>query len=992
MVIIMLKNLSANAVHQHRVFNLLYDKNGFILSEFRLLLRVLSFVISESLLVLLLPTHRHSLRCLLMAFAVVVLNNIPLLAKATALQGVTIIKTGVEEQTLAQWETALQENNTPVQLVESVAQLATTVNATNSTASINKNKKWLAIVTYGSHPFTSETKNHLKQLIQHPNWVVLLLPQPAVSPGGALVRWFAYSELSNWLAPPPPTWVQTLQNQPQVPIANHTNKPTDLPDDDPLALGLAGKTLKQANSSPISSLDWQVTTPTALTSTPLGAGCEAYGDNHTFVFCFQQKPVPTASTAPELMSDAAIALIASAPKPKPKALASNKAKTPPKKPNAKPASKPIVPPPVKPLTESPLPLIITPPPELKPVFLSGGQLVTVIQKLEAYWQNLAIKQERYLKASTHTNKLKQLSQYKAYTYESMGLLQALGRPFNRPEAQRWIDEATQWQKRYESAYEEHLTPLSEKAYSQAMAAFIQAWSYSYMPALIPETKAVWLDRGLMVKLGSAEALRQHIQLLKRSGFSHIYVETINAGFAQYPNGQALAEQNPLLYGWDPIAVTVQEGHRLGMKVNAWVWCFAVGNERHNRLISQDRSYAGPILTLPEMKPNQLLMSDGAMIPSKQHEYWLSPASQQGQVFLLNAYKEIVTNYAVDGLQLDYIRFPFQNDSQQAGWDDLTKARAWDELGIDLQPNVPLTGWQRDKFNQWKAEQVSQFVQKVSTQLKVIRPNLALSAAVFALPRAERIKAIQQDWETWVQNGWIDILVPMTYSTSPTALNEQLGWIYKAVEKGSLLTPGLGAHLLEDQGLLQQAWVTKQNGSNGQTWFAASHLGAERLALLKASTNQVPLYQFQLPAEAPSSLTTDTLTVVQQLAAYTDMLNLLATQATGLPNSSSDFVMNPNNATATLKMSVSVLARYQNTLESALGDVVYSGQASLSPQTASQLLKQWQVAYESVKSQVKDVYPYQLFTQQWLLGELKQLNLKVRYTLRRSTVETQAFSS
>ncbi|MCS6266513.1 MAG: family 10 glycosylhydrolase [Vampirovibrio sp.] len=942
-----------------------------------------------------LPNHRHSIRCLLMAFAVVVLNSVPLLAKASALQGVTIVKTGVEEQTLAQWETALQENNTPVQLVDSVAQLASIVNSTNLATPVNKNKKWLAIVTYGSHPFTSETKSHLKKLIQHPNWVVLLLPQPAVSPGGALVRWFAYSELSNWLASPPPIWVQTLQNQPQVPIANNTNKQVDLQDDDPLALGLAGKTLKQANSSPISSLDWQVTTPTALTSTPLGSGCEAYGDNHTFVFCFQQKPVPTVSTAPELMSDAAIALIASAPKQKPKKLSTNKAKTPPKKSTAKPASKPIVPPPVKPTVDSsitPLPLIITPPPELKPVFLSGGQLVTVIQKLEAYWHNLAIKQERYLKATTHTNKLKQLSQYKAYTYESMGLLQALGRPFNRPEAQRWIDEATQWQKRYESAYEEHLAPLSEKAYSQAMTAFIQAWSYSYMPALIPETKAVWLDRGLMVKLGSAEALRQYIQLLKRSGFSHIYVETINAGFAQYPNGQALAEQNPLLYGWDPIAVTVQEGHRLGMKVNAWVWCFAVGNERHNKLISQDRSYAGPILTLPEMKPNQLLMSDGAMIPSQQHEFWLSPASQQGQVFLLNAYKEIVSNYAVDGLQLDYIRFPFQSDSQQAGWDDLTKARAWDELGIDLQPNVPLTGSQRDKFNQWKAEQVSQFVQKVSTQLKAIRPNLALSAAVFALPRADRIKAIQQDWETWIQNGWIDTLVPMTYSTSPTALNEQLGWIYKAVEKGSLLTPGLGAHLLEDQGLLQQAWVTKQNGSNGQTWFAASHLGAERLALLKASTNQVPLYQFQLPAEAPSSLTTDTLTVVQQLAAYTDMLNLLATQATSLPNSSSDFVINPNNATATLKVSVSVLARYQNMLESALGDVVYSGQPSLSSQTASQLLKQWQLAYESVKTQVKGVYPYQLFTQQWLLGELKQLNLKVRYTLRRSTVETQAFSS
>jgi hypothetical protein len=421
-----------------------------------------------------------------------------------------------------------------------------------------------------------------------------------------------------------------------------------------------------------------------------------------------------------------------------------------------------------------------------------------------------------------------------------------------------------------------------------------------------------------------------------------------------------------------------------MKVHAWVWCFAVGNERHNRLLSQDSSYVGPVLSLPEMKQNQLLMSDGARIPAKQHEYWLSPASQQGQMFLLNAYKEIVSKYAVDGLQLDYIRYPFQSDSQQAGWDTITKARVWDELGIRLQPNVPLTGGQRDAFNQWKAQQVSQFVQKVSTQLKAIRPNLALSAAVFALPRAERIKAIQQDWETWVKNGWIDTLMPMTYATSPAALGEQLGWIYQAVEKGSLLTPGLGAHLLDDPGLLQQAWVAKQNGTNGQVWFAASHLGAERQALLKSSTNQVPLYQFQLPAQAPSALTIDTLMLVQHLAAYTDMLNSLATLAADLPDTGNDFVANAHSSNLALKSSVTALLRYQTLLETTLSDVVYSGQASLAPATAVQLLQQWQRVFDSVQTQVKAVYPYQVFTQQWLLGELKQLNLQVRYGVRKST--------
>ena len=68
------------------------------------------------------------LRCLLAGISIFVLNTATL-AMAGTLQGVSIVKAGVDEPTLASWETALQENNTPVQLVESVSHLATSVSA-----------------------------------------------------------------------------------------------------------------------------------------------------------------------------------------------------------------------------------------------------------------------------------------------------------------------------------------------------------------------------------------------------------------------------------------------------------------------------------------------------------------------------------------------------------------------------------------------------------------------------------------------------------------------------------------------------------------------------------------------------------------------------------------------------------------------------------------------------------------------------------------------
>lgn len=928
-------------------------------------------------------------------------------ANATTLEGVYIVKTGVDDTTLNLWQVSLQQDNINTQFIDSIHQLTTLTDDAigggryNAITTPVQDKKWVALVTYGPEPWVADTKTDLKRLIQNPRWVVVLIPRPNVTVGSLITRWFAPTELLPLLTPPPPAWVQTIKTE-----APTTTAPTTVEEDDPLALGLAGKTLNsKAINTAFTATDWQRPTPTTLIGTPLTLGCDAFGSQQTVVFCVQQKApvVLKPTTEPDgVMMDSALNLLAKTAAKHHKPSAGHTSakitakKTVKQKPTAKKPTTSAVKTskPSKPLASSAVPSVApTLVVEQPPVFLTGNQLVTIIQKLEFYWHTLAQRQAQHLKANTHITNLKQLSQYKAYTYESMGLLQSLGRPYNRAETQRWLDEAMLWQKRYESAYEEHLLPLSTKAFHKAMAAYLQAWSYSYMPSLVPETKAVWLDRGLMVKLGSAEALKTHIQLLKRAGLNHIYVETINAGFAQYPNSQTLPEQNPLLYGWDPVAVTVQEGHRLGMKVTAWVWCFAAGNERHNRIIAKPTDYPGPILSLPELSNSQLVLSDGATIPNKQHEYWLSPASQQSQTFLLNAYKEIVTRYAVDGLQLDYIRYPFQSDTQQAGWDTLTKARVREELGIDLQPNTPLTGWQRDQFNQWKAAQVTAFVKKVSTELRAIRPSLVLSASVFALPRQDRIRAIQQDWETWVQNGWIDVLVPMTYSTSPTALSEQLHWIYKAVEQGSLLSPGLGAHLLEDQGLLQQAWVTKQHGADGQTWFAASHLTQPRLGLLKASTNQVPLYQFQLPLEAPSPLSVDTLTLVQQVAAYRDMLTSLnALRNTGFtPLTATDPELAAlGKSTQSFNQSIMQLQTFQKRLEATLGDVVYGGQPTASPSVIAELTQEWQGVYTALQAQIKVVYPYQFFTQQWLLGELKQLNLKMRYTLRRST--SSAFKS
>ena len=354
------------------------------------------------------------------------------------------------------------------------------------------------------------------------------------------------------------------------------------------------------------------------------------------------------------------------------------------------------------------------------------------------------------------------------------------------------------------------------------------------PNLPNQIHGVWFDRGSMVSLGNAESLKIRLSQLARAGMTDIFVETINAGFPVYPNSIMQPVQNPLIKDWDPLATAVQEGHALGLRVHAWVWCFAVGNTRHNRIMGWSSEEKGPVLSLARLKTQELLMNDGSSVPKGQHEYWLDPASYDAQQFLVDWYTEIVDRYAVDGLQLDYIRYPFQSTTQRAGYNPLSLYNFYQATGLRPTPE------NQDLFDKWKIENVSRFVAKVNKTLKSKKPDLILSAAVFALPTQERLKAIQQDWETWSKRGWIDWLIPMAYTENTVAFNQQITRMKQSLKPTRiLLVSGVGLNKLEGAQRIERSEQLHKNGLSGWTWFANAHLDANTLSVLPLTTQQIP---------------------------------------------------------------------------------------------------------------------------------------------------------
>jgi uncharacterized lipoprotein YddW (UPF0748 family) len=355
----------------------------------------------------------------------------------------------------------------------------------------------------------------------------------------------------------------------------------------------------------------------------------------------------------------------------------------------------------------------------------------------------------------------------------------------------------------------------------------------------PEIRSVWLDRGTIVRAGSEAELALIFDRLAQAGINTVFFETVNASYPIYPS-QVAPQQNPLIKGWDPLAAGVKLAHERGMELHAWVWTFAAGNQRHNEIINVNPNYPGPVLA----KYPDWANSDhrGNIIPVGQTKPFLDPANPEVRQYLLKLYEEIVTNYQVDGIHLDYIRYPFQDPSAGKiyGYGKASRAQFQQLTGVDP---VNIATNDRDLWQKWTAfrtQQVDSFVAEVSQQLRQKRSHLILSVAVFPLPEIERIQKIQQHWELWARRGDIDLIVPMTYALdTPRFQRLAQPWINSKQLGTTLLVPGIRLLSLPTVGAFDQLQLVRDLPVSGYALFAAENLNNDLHKVFSRTQGKVP---------------------------------------------------------------------------------------------------------------------------------------------------------
>jgi uncharacterized lipoprotein YddW (UPF0748 family) len=159
--------------------------------------------------------------------------------------------------------------------------------------------------------------------------------------------------------------------------------------------------------------------------------------------------------------------------------------------------------------------------------------------------------------------------------------------------------------------------------------------------------------------------------------------------------------------------------------------------------------------------------------------------------------DLVNNFDIDGIHYDYIRFT-ANDQ---GYNPTSIARYNARYGLTGQP-----AYSNEQFKQWRRDQVTAVVRQVYARIQKSKPWVKQSGSFVtwnpsptnstraAFQGTRPYYDVYSDWDSWVQEGIVDMAVPMTYYNWASLPNDYLRWMnFEKDRKGNrhmIVGPGI----------------------------------------------------------------------------------------------------------------------------------------------------------------------------------------------------------
>ncbi len=229
--------------------------------------------------------------------------------------------------------------------------------------------------------------------------------------------------------------------------------------------------------------------------------------------------------------------------------------------------------------------------------------------------------------------------------------------------------------------------------------------------------------------------------------------------------------------WDPLAFAVEECHRRGLELHAW--------------INPYRAQPPGIVT--GFSAGHITRTRPDLAKKYGRAYWLDPGEPEAARHSLDVALDIVKRYDIDGLHMDDYFYPYKEA---------------DSAGNDLEfPDEP--SWQKYLASggslardDWRRDNVNRFVETLYKEIKQAKPWVKLGISPFGIYRPGNPAQIQgfdqyaklfADPKKWLLEGWCDYIAPQLYwriEQTPQSFPVLLNWWTQNNPQRRHLWPGL----------------------------------------------------------------------------------------------------------------------------------------------------------------------------------------------------------
>jgi len=312
-----------------------------------------------------------------------------------------------------------------------------------------------------------------------------------------------------------------------------------------------------------------------------------------------------------------------------------------------------------------------------------------------------------------------------------------------------------------------------------------------------------LDRSAAVRLNA-------VILQIRPGADALYASP-HEPWSEYLTGQMGKAPDPY---YDPLEFAVNEAHRRGLELHAWVNPYRA---RHPSAKSTPTA-------------DHISRTHPGLVKTYGRHLWMDPGERAIREHSIRVVLDVVKRYDIDGVHIDDYFYPYKEKDRRGNVIDFPDGPSWRRY---------VRSGGRLSRDDWRRANVDSLVHQVYRGIKASKPWVKFGISPFGVWRPgyppqigglDSYSELYGDSRKWVNNGWGDYFTPQLYwpiDRDDLSYPVLLRWWIEQNRNGRHIWPGnysdkvgSGGTSWESQEILDQIAATRaERGATGNVFFS-----------------------------------------------------------------------------------------------------------------------------------------------------------------------------